>query len=126
MDFALTDEQIMFREQVLKFARREIVPRVQEHDLRSEFDRQSWKKMGEFGILGLHFPEELGGGGADVVTSVLAAEALGEAGVDGGLTLTYGATRTCVRIRFSPTGPTLSAENIYPSWQAANGSAAWG
>jgi alkylation response protein AidB-like acyl-CoA dehydrogenase len=53
MDFTLTDEQIMFREQVLKFARREIVPRVQEHDLRSEFDRQSWKKMGEFGILGL-------------------------------------------------------------------------
>jgi len=91
MDFAFTDEQIMFREQVLKFARREIVPRVQEHDLRSEFDRQSWKKMGEFGILGLHFPEELGGGGADVVTSVLAAEALGEAGVDGGLTLSYGA-----------------------------------
>jgi butyryl-CoA dehydrogenase len=91
MDFALTDEQIMFREQVLKFARREIVPRVQEHDLRSEFDRQSWKKMGEFGILGLHFPEELGGGGADVMTSVLAAEALGEAGVDGGLTLSYGA-----------------------------------
>ena len=91
MDFAFTDEQIMFREQVLKFARREIVPRVQEHDLKSEFDRQSWKKMGEFGILGLHFPEELGGGGADVVTSVLAAEALGEAGVDGGLTLSYGA-----------------------------------
>jgi butyryl-CoA dehydrogenase len=91
MDFAFTDEQLMFREQVLKFARREIVPRVQEHDLRSEFDRQSWKKMGEFGILGLHFPEELGGGGADVVTSVLAAEALGEAGVDGGLTLSYGA-----------------------------------
>ena len=91
MDFALTDEQLMFREQVLKFARREIVPRVQEHDLKSEFDRQSWKKMGEFGILGLHFPEEFGGGGADVVTSVLAAEALGEAGVDGGLTLSYGA-----------------------------------
>ena len=49
------------------------------------------KKLGEFGILGLHFPEELGGSGADVMTSVLAAEALGEAGVDGGLTLSYGA-----------------------------------
>jgi butyryl-CoA dehydrogenase len=91
MDFALTDEQIMFKEQVLKFARREIVPRVQEHDLMSEFDRESWKRLGEFGILGLHFPEELGGGGGDVLTSVLAAEALGEAGVDGGLTLSYGA-----------------------------------
>ncbi len=91
MDFALTDEQRMFKEQVLKFARKEIVPRVQEFDLKAEFDRESWNKLGEFGILGLHFPEELGGSGADVVTSVVAAEALGEAGVDGGLTLSYGA-----------------------------------
>ncbi len=91
MDFALTDEQRMFKDQVLKFARREIAPRAQEHDLKGQFDYESWKKLGEFGILGLHFPEELGGGGADVVTTVLAAEALGEAGVDGGLTLSYGA-----------------------------------
>jgi butyryl-CoA dehydrogenase len=91
MDFALTEEQRMFKDQVLKFARREIAPRAQEHDLSGQFDYESWKKLGEFGILGLHFPEELGGGGADVVTTVLAAEALGEAGVDGGLTLSYGA-----------------------------------
>jgi butyryl-CoA dehydrogenase len=91
MDFELTPEQLLFKDQVLKFAKKEIAPRVQEHDLREEFDWQSWKKLGEFGILGLHFPEELGGGGADVMTSVLAAEALGEAGVDGGLTLSYGA-----------------------------------
>ncbi len=91
MDFALTEEQLLFREQVLRFARKEIVPRVQEHDLKAEFDWESWRKLGEFGILGLHFPEDLGGSGADVVTSVIAAEALGEAGVDGGLTLSYGA-----------------------------------
>lgn len=91
MDFTLSKEQLIFKEQVLKFAKKEIVPRVQEHDLNAEFDRESWKKLGEFGILGLHFPEELGGAGADVMTSVLAGEALGEAGVDGGLTLSYGA-----------------------------------
>jgi len=91
MDFALTEEQLLFREQVLRFARKEIVPRVQEHDLKAEFDWEWWRKLGEFGILGLHFPEDLGGSGADVVTSVIAAEALGEAGVDGGLTLSYGA-----------------------------------
>lgn len=91
MDFSLTEEQLMFKEQVLKFARKEIAPRVQEHDLAAEFDMESFKKMGEFGLLGLHFPEEYGGSGADVVTSVLAAEALGEAGVDGGLTLSLGA-----------------------------------
>jgi len=91
VDFALTQEQLMFREQVLKFARKEIVPRVQENELQSRFDRESWAKLGEFGLLGLHFPEELGGGGSDVVTSVVATEALGEAGVDGGLTLSLGA-----------------------------------
>ncbi|MFH1349851.1 MAG: acyl-CoA dehydrogenase family protein [Pseudomonadota bacterium] len=91
MDFSFTDEQIMFKEQVIRFAKKEIVPRVQEHDLRGEFDFQSFRKLGEFGILGLHFPEQLGGSDADVVTTVLAGEALGEAGVDGGLTLAYGA-----------------------------------
>ncbi len=102
MDFALTKEQLIFKEQVLKFAKKEIVPRVQDHDLRAEFDFESWKKLGEFGILGLHFPEELGGGGADVLTSVLAAEALGEAGVDGGLTLSFGAhTYLCADTIFS-------------------------
>ncbi|MDQ7781431.1 MAG: acyl-CoA dehydrogenase family protein [Desulfomonilaceae bacterium] len=102
MDFALTEEQLMFKEQVLKFARKEIVPRVREHDLEARFDRQSWKRLGEFGILGMHFPEELGGSGADVVTSVLAAEALGEAGVDGGLTLSFGAhTYLCADTIFS-------------------------
>ncbi|MGD9971753.1 MAG: acyl-CoA dehydrogenase family protein [Desulfatirhabdiaceae bacterium] len=91
MDFAFTREQLMFKKEVINFARKEIVPRVQEHDLNSEFDFESFRKMGDFGILGLHFPEELGGGGADVITTVLAGEALGEAGVDGGLTLAYGA-----------------------------------
>jgi butyryl-CoA dehydrogenase len=91
MNFSFSEEQMIFKEQVLKFARQEIVPRCQEHDLKGEFDFHSFRKLGEFGILGLHFPEELGGSGADVVTSVLAAEALGEAGVDGGLTLSYGA-----------------------------------
>ena len=91
MDFALTEEQLMFKEQVLKFARKEIAPRARENDLNSRFDWESWRKLGEFGILGLHFPEELGGGGSDVTTTVMAAEALGEAGVEGGLTLSYGA-----------------------------------
>ena len=91
MEFAFTEEQLAFKAQVLAFARKEIAPRCQQHDLESRFDREAWRRMGEFGLLGLHFPEELGGSGADIVTTVLAGEALGEAGVDGGLTLAYGA-----------------------------------
>ena len=91
MDFAFTKEQLMFKKEIIRFAKKEIVPRVQEHDLNKEFDFESFRKLGEFGILGLHFPEAYGGGDADVVTTVMAGEALGEAGVDGGLTLAYGA-----------------------------------
>ncbi|MBU2490728.1 MAG: acyl-CoA dehydrogenase family protein [Proteobacteria bacterium] len=91
MDFEFTREQLMFKEEVIRFAKKEIAPRCAEHDLKGEFDLESFRKMGEFGILGLHFPEEYGGQGADVVTTVMAGEALGEAGVDGGLTLAYGA-----------------------------------
>jgi alkylation response protein AidB-like acyl-CoA dehydrogenase len=91
MDFIITEEQRLFQDQVLRFARAEIVPRVQEHDLNATFDRHAWDKMGEFGLLGLHFPEEFGGSGSDVMTCILAGEALGKAGVDGGLTLSYGA-----------------------------------
>ncbi|PIP42708.1 MAG: acyl-CoA dehydrogenase, partial [Desulfobacterales bacterium CG23_combo_of_CG06-09_8_20_14_all_51_8] len=102
MDFAFTKEQLMFKKEIIRFAKKEIVPRVQEHDLKKQFDFESFRKLGEFGILGLHFPEEYGGGGADVITTVMAGEALGEAGVDGGLTLAYGAhTFLCADTIFS-------------------------
>ena len=91
MDFAFSKEQLMFKKEVIRFAKKEIVPRVQEYDRREAFDFEAFRKLGEFGILGLHFPEKYGGEGADVVTTVIAGEALGAAGVDGGLTLSYGA-----------------------------------
>jgi len=77
MDFHFTNEQLMFKEQVISFARKEIVPGVQEDDLKGEFDANAFRRLGDFGILGLHFPEALGGSDADVVTTVLAGEALG-------------------------------------------------
>jgi alkylation response protein AidB-like acyl-CoA dehydrogenase len=91
VEFSFTPEQRELREQVLRFARREIVPRVREHDLRGEFDHPSWRRLGEMGILGLHLPPEYGGGGASVLSCIAVGEALGEAGVDGGLALSYGA-----------------------------------
>jgi butyryl-CoA dehydrogenase len=91
VEFSFSPEQLALREQVLRFARREIVPRVRDHDLRSEFDLQSWRRLGEMGILGLHLPPEYGGGGQGVLSCIAVGEALGEAGVDGGLCLAYGA-----------------------------------
>lgn len=91
MDFTFTDEQLAFRDQVFKFSQKEIAPYAEEYDEKGEFCWEAWKKMGEFGLFGLHFPEEYGGAESDVVTACLAAEALAEGGADGGLTLSWGA-----------------------------------
>ena len=91
MEFSFTPEQLAFREQVLKFATKELAPLAEETDLNAEWSWDAWRRMGEFGMLGLHFPEEFGGSNADVVTACLAGEALAEGGADGGLCLAYGA-----------------------------------
>jgi len=91
MDFAFSPEQIAFREQVLKFAEKELAPLAGPSDRSGEWSWDAWRKLGEFGILGLHFPEEYGGAAADVVTTCMAGEALGEGGADAGLMLAYGA-----------------------------------
>jgi butyryl-CoA dehydrogenase len=91
MEFGFTDEQLMFRDTVYKYAKNEIVPLCEEADLKSEFSFEIWRKLGDMGLLGMPFPEEYGGSGADVVTCTLAGEALGHAGVDSGHLLALGA-----------------------------------
>lgn len=91
VDFAFTQEQRIFRDQVLAFSRKEIAPLGEESDLKGEFCWEAWRKMGSFGLLGLHLPEEYGGAGSDIVTACLAGEAMAEGGADGGLTLSWGA-----------------------------------
>ena len=106
MEFGFTEEQLMFRDSVYKFAKKEIVPLVEEADLKSEFSMEVWRKLGEMGILGLPFPEELGGSGASVETCCLAGEALGHAGVDQGHLLALGAhTYLCADTIFKHGSP---------------------
>ncbi|MBU43914.1 MAG: acyl-CoA dehydrogenase [Spirochaetaceae bacterium] len=91
MNFALPPELIEFRESVYEFARDQIRPSVEQRDLNSEWDPAIWQKMGEMGLLGLPFPEEYGGQGANCLTTTLATEAFSRGSTDGGLTLAWGA-----------------------------------
>lgn len=81
----------MFRETMYKFGKNELVDLVEKADLNAEFSFEIWKKFCEIGLIGLPFPEEYGGSGADVVTCSIAGEALAHAGVDQGHLLAYGA-----------------------------------
>ena len=81
--FGLTDEQEQLRREVRAFAEREIAPHVSEWDEKSEFPHCIVKKLGEMGLMGVIFPEELGGAGLGYVEYVLAVEELSR--VDGSI-----------------------------------------
>jgi len=85
LDFAWSEEQRQFRQEVIRFAKEELNDNVIERDLNEEFSWDGWKKCAQFGIHGLPIPQEYGGGGADVLTTVCGLEALGFGCRDNGL-----------------------------------------
>jgi short-chain 2-methylacyl-CoA dehydrogenase len=76
MDFQLTDEQRLLRDTVRDFARQEVAPVAEELDRTKAFPYELVAKMGELGLMGIPFPEEYGGGGADTLAYALAVEEL--------------------------------------------------
>jgi short-chain 2-methylacyl-CoA dehydrogenase len=76
MDFDLTDEQRLLRDTVRDFARQEVAPVAEELDRTKSFPYELVAKMGELGLMGIPFPEQYGGGGADTLAYALAVEEL--------------------------------------------------
>jgi short/branched chain acyl-CoA dehydrogenase len=76
MNFELTDEQRLLRDTVRDFARQEVAPVAEELDRTKAFPYELVAKMGELGLMGIPFPEEYGGGGADTLAYALAVEEL--------------------------------------------------
>jgi alkylation response protein AidB-like acyl-CoA dehydrogenase len=85
MDFSLSAEQRELKAAAVTFARRELDQDLASREDAGEFPLQAWKACAKFGIQGLPVPEELGGGGADILTTVLIMEALGYGCHDNGL-----------------------------------------
>ncbi|MGZ5353453.1 MAG: acyl-CoA dehydrogenase family protein [Actinomycetota bacterium] len=76
MDFDLSDEQRAFRALVREFAEEVVAPAAAGSDEREEFPLEVVKRMGELGLFGIPFPEELGGQGGDLLTFCLCLEEL--------------------------------------------------
>jgi alkylation response protein AidB-like acyl-CoA dehydrogenase len=81
MDFDLTKEQRMIRDEVRNFARKEIAPRAEEMERTGEYPYDIIEKMAELGLMGIPFPEEYGGMGGDWVSLHLCIEELSRADV---------------------------------------------
>jgi short-chain 2-methylacyl-CoA dehydrogenase len=89
VDFQLTDEQRLLRDTVRAFARQEVAPVAEELDREKRFPYEIVEKMGKLGLMGIPFPEEYGGGGADTLSYALAVEEL--ARVDSSVCITMAA-----------------------------------
>ncbi len=89
MDFALNEEQEMFRKTIREFAEKEIMPRAQEIDQKGEFPWDIIRKMADLGLMGLPFPEEYGGAGGDAISYAIAVEEIARA--SGSVAITYSA-----------------------------------
>jgi alkylation response protein AidB-like acyl-CoA dehydrogenase len=85
LDFSLSAEQQELKEAAVAFARRELDQHLAERDEAGEFSAEAWRACAKFGIQGLPVPAELGGAGADILTTVLVMEALGYGCHDNGL-----------------------------------------
>src|SRR5215467_8095712 len=89
MNFELTDEQRLLRDTVRDFARQEVAPVAEELDRTKSFPYEIVGKLGSLGLMGIPFPQEYGGGGADTLSYVLAVEEL--ARVDSSVCITMAA-----------------------------------
>jgi alkylation response protein AidB-like acyl-CoA dehydrogenase len=85
VDFSLSAEQRELTEAATEFARRKLNADLAKREDAGEFPRDAWLACAEFGIQGLPVPAELGGAGADAVTTALVMEALGYGCQDNGL-----------------------------------------
>ena len=85
MDAGLQADRIALADTVRRFAENEIAPNVQAWDDAGEFPRALYARAAELGLLGLGYPEELGGTPASYSLKLPAWVALARHGKSGGV-----------------------------------------
>jgi len=80
-----TPERQQLRKTVRAFTEREILPHIGEWERIGELPRDLSLRAGEAGLLGVGFPEEVGGEGGDAADTAIICEELHEAGTPGGV-----------------------------------------
>lgn len=85
MDFSWASEQEELYQAAIEFGQ-SLGKNILERDRHSLFSREDWLSAARFGIQGLFVPQEYGGMGLDLLTSVRVLEGLGYGCPDNGLT----------------------------------------
>jgi isovaleryl-CoA dehydrogenase len=95
LKFDHPEEIEAMRDEVYKFAQKELAPRAAEIDHRNEFPQDMWRKFGNMGLLGMTVSEEFGGADMGYLAHVVAMEEISRASAS--VALSYGAhSNLCV------------------------------
>ena len=76
MDFDLSSEHALLQQTVREFALAKVAPVAAELDATKSFPYEIVRELGELGLMGIPFPPEYGGGGADTLAYALVVEEL--------------------------------------------------
>ncbi len=76
MDFALSGEHEQIRRTVRDFAERDLAPIADEMERRAEFPAEAIRKAAGLGLLGVPYPESVGGTGLDSLAYAITVEEL--------------------------------------------------
>ena len=88
IDFANpTEEHTMLRSMIRDFVAEEVEPQALEYDREEKFNLDLFRKLGEYGLLGISVPEEYGGSGMDATAVAIVNEELSYS--DPGFCLAY-------------------------------------
>jgi butyryl-CoA dehydrogenase len=82
-----SEQHLATREMVRQFARDEVAPVAAKLDAESLFPWDNIRKMGELGLLGVPWPEELGGAGLDLLSFMIVIHELAKIDASHGLTV---------------------------------------
>jgi len=108
----LTDDQRMFMDSVLTYARQTFGPHVARMDEQGAFDSDLLPSLFDMGLMGIEVPETYGGSGADIFTACLAIEAL--AMVDPSLSVLVDVQNTLVNNALIRWGTDAQKERYLP------------
>ena len=82
-----SEQHLAVREMVRAFARDEVAPVAAKFDADSTFPWENVKKMGELGLMGVPWSEDLGGAGLDTISFMIAIAELAKVDASTGLTI---------------------------------------
>jgi alkylation response protein AidB-like acyl-CoA dehydrogenase len=82
-----SESHLATRDLVREFARDEVAPVAKRHDADATFPWENIKKMGELGLLGVPWAEELGGAGLDLLSYTIVIHELAKVDASHGLTV---------------------------------------